>query len=85
METKQAVRSSITVLFRMAAAIIAVIFGIMALVGFLNNDEYNSGIISGITFILSGGISAAFFLFMAKVIELKEAALFELRQLNAKE
>ncbi|WP_336570092.1 hypothetical protein [Bacillus albus] len=52
---------------------------------FFSNDYGNDGIFNGIVFLVSGGLTAAFFMFMAVVIELKEATLIELRQLNEKE
>ncbi|WP_141526282.1 hypothetical protein [Bacillus thuringiensis] len=85
MNIQQTARSSITVLFKMAAGITAILFGIFAIVSFLDNDYGSAGVFGGIIFLISGGISAAIFMFMATVIELKEATLIELRQLNEKE
>ncbi|MBT2201207.1 hypothetical protein [Bacillus cereus] len=52
---------------------------------FLSTDYAEDGIFNGIVFLVSGGLTAAVFMFMAVVIELKEATLIELRQLNEKE
>ncbi|MEN3781686.1 hypothetical protein [Priestia megaterium] len=85
MNLPQTVRSSITVIFRLAALVTAVLFGIFALMSFLSTDYAEDGIFNGIVFLVSGGLTAAVFMFMAVVIELKEATLIELRQLNEKE
>lgn len=85
MNLQQTVRSSITVIFRLAALITAVLFGLFSILSFVSNDYGNDGIFNGIVFLVSGGLTAAIFMFMAVVIELKEATLIELRQLNEKE
>ncbi|MEK4697822.1 hypothetical protein MKX31_28240 [Bacillus sp. FSL M8-0063] len=85
MNMQQTGRSSITVIFRLAALITAVLFGVFAIVSFLEDGYGNDGVFGGIVLLVLGGLSAALFMFMATVIELKEAALIELRQLNEKE
>ncbi|MEK5132350.1 hypothetical protein N2V80_29755 [Bacillus sp. FSL W8-0640] len=51
----------------------------------MSTDYAEDGIFNGIVFLISGGLTAAVFMFMVVVIELKEATLIELRQLNEKE
>lgn len=75
-------RSTVGTIYKMLAAIFAVGFGIMAIVGFANNDIDNIGMFGGFMSLAAGCLSATQFLYMAKSIELKEETLFELKSLK---
>ncbi|MEC0037199.1 hypothetical protein P4L29_22645 [Bacillus cereus] len=78
-------RTPFTVLLRLGTFATIVIFGILTLMSFLNNDYDNMGMFGGILFLVSGIITSSFLYSMAINIELKKMILQEVQQLNVKE